>query len=186
MAFVSYPMTKPREIALWASPIHGVGTVHQYSRVVSHLDQGPGNTAWPTADLALYVPIKVKQACVLKKLWVATATTGTGNIDLGIFNRAGTKVISTGAVAKQAAAADQTVDVTDTPLTAGLYYMALVDHTNTATYRMFTIAAPSLAAMGVRSQAGVTTTLPTTATWLTADTLGVTPIMGFLVEPTVA
>lgn len=54
-----------------------------------------------------------------------------GNFDIGIYDRFGNRMVSSGATAKAAASTEQIVDVTDTVIGPGHYYLAMAaDGTN--------------------------------------------------------
>ena len=78
------------------------------------------------------------------------------------------------------------MDVTDITIGPGLYYIALVDGTDTATYIGWAPTAPMLAAAGVLTEALGSVALPATATWGLNQTLARLPNMGVLLETTVA
>lgn len=161
-----------------ANSVHGFGTV------VLHVAQVTTATAWPTANLAVYVPIRVLSRKVVKKLWIAAGSTGTGNVDIGVYDAAGTRLVSSGSTAKVASNSEQVLDVTDTPLGPGLFYMALVSSNNTDTFvRDNNWAAPGLAANGVLSESVFP--LPATATWAVDQTLTYLPEFGMLFGTTV-
>lgn len=140
---------------------------------------------WPTANLAIYVPIRVLRSQVVKKLWFASFTTGTGNVDIGIYDALGTKLVSSGSTAKVATVLEQVFDVTDTTLMPGLVYMALVCSNNTDTFYGLGPAAPNHAAAGILTQASALP-LPATATWAIGQTLTFVPMMGMLFGTLVA
>ena len=57
----------------------------------------PGALAWATANKAIYVPHRVTAPILVKRLWFA-GNNATGNVDVGIYTLAGTKIVTTGAV----------------------------------------------------------------------------------------
>jgi hypothetical protein len=150
--------------------------------------QGSSTQTWITADLAQYIPVRIRRHVVAKKFWFSQGATGTNNIDIGIFDRGGTKVISTGLTAKAAATDCKIVDVTDTPLKPDLYYLGMTCVSATATFIMFGISnLPVLAGQGVRQQQlGAGAALPSSAAggWVEANTLDRVIRMGIMVEPT--
>jgi hypothetical protein len=133
--------------------------------------------AWPTANLAIYVPIRVSSACLVRKLWVACGSTGTDNIDVGLYDAAANRKVSSGTVAK-VTSAEKIVDVTDLFILPGLYYMGLVCAVNTATFSRFGHTAPNPAAYGCLTQALGSTLLPDPAVWAVDNTLAYVPQMG--------
>jgi hypothetical protein len=175
------------------SPSQGLRLPHYHS--IDTENSGPGAmwrntvasaTAYPTANLAIYVPIRVRYPVTIRKLWVPSGTTGTGNFDLGLYNAAGTRLVSTGSQAKGTSAVEQVIDVTDTPIAAGLYYLAICADSGTDTYYGAVMAAPLPAAVGVLTQDVGSVTLPATASWGVANTLGKWITVGALAEATVS
>lgn len=172
----------PQLTQLWSGVPHSIDTMTSYGTCfVSGLGAAAA-TAYPTANMAIYVPFRLRHTVTAKKTWVACQTTGTGNIQIGLYDQTGARLITSGNVAKVAAADELVVDTTDTVLAAGLYYMALVDATTTATYHVFVPAAPNAAAYGVRTEAVGSISLPATATWTVNQTLAYIPIMGLFTE----
>lgn len=125
------------------------------------------SAAWPTANAAAYVPFLIYYPYVAKLMfWINTATVGTNNVDVGIYNSAGVKLVSSGSVLTAGATTVQNTDITDTLLLPGLYYMAMaVDGTtDTFFYLQSGTTAPVPRALGVYQEAAAFN-LPATATF---------------------
>lgn len=91
---------------------------------------GLTSTAWPNANDALFVPIAVPVPVTVYQMACGTGTGTTGNFDLGIYDVGGNLLVSTGSTAKTTANVERVVNVTDTVLLPGLYYLAMsVDDT---------------------------------------------------------
>lgn len=90
--------------------------------------------AWQTANMAVYVPFVVAETVTVVKMWVLNGATVSGNVDVGIYNAAGTKQVSMGSTAMAGANLIQEFDVADTALTAGQYYMAMAVDNVTASF----------------------------------------------------
>ena len=140
---------------------------------------------WPSANLAIYVPIAVPSRVVVRKLWFGSFTTGTGNVDMALYDAAGVAVVTATNAAKVAAQQEQVFDVTDTTVGPGLYYIGLSSDSATDTFYRVVHLAPLPAAYGVLTEASAYP-LPSTATWTVDNTLAVVPVMGMLLEATVA
>lgn len=143
-------------------------------------------STYPTANLAIYTPVVFTDLGVVKKLWVASSTIGTGNFDVGLYNSAGTRLVSTGSTAKGTTTTEQIVDVTDTTVLPGLYYIGFNCSNNTDSFNVTTTTAPYLAASGVLTEAVGSVTLPATATWTVDQTLTKVITCGVLMEATAA
>ena len=142
--------------------------------------------AWPAANLAVYVPIRVAVRVVVRQLWLASEATGTGNVDVGLYNQAGTRLVSAGSTAKIAATNEQIFNVTDTTTGPGLYFWALSCSNSTDTFNRAAPVAPIPAALGVLTESLGSVTLPATATWVVNQTLAYVPMGGVLLETVAA
>ncbi len=142
---------------------------------------GWASTAWPSANRAYYYPVVVAVPVVVTKLFVANGATASGNLDVGLYTVDGTRLLSTGSTAQAGTAAIQAVDVTDTLIGAGLYYLAL-SHSNTVgTYMRVSLNANLKRLHGVMQQASALP-LPATATFATAAGSYLAPV-GMLCAP---
>jgi hypothetical protein len=181
MAYTALYADPRRPQPRWALPAHSIDNVWAYGSINTNITNAINtNIAWPAANFAIYVPVVVKHMVTVRKLWFSSGTTGTGNIDMGIYSRAGARVINSGSIAKGTAATEQVIDITDTLLKPDLYYLALQGSNGTDTFARMTVAAPAFAATGVRSQAVGSFGLPSTATWTVDQTLAYLPLMGML------
>lgn len=145
----------------------------------------PAAAAWPSANMAIYVPLRIPSRIVVLKLWFASGVTGTGNVDMGLYDATGAAVISATNAAKEAATTEQVFDVTDTTVGPGLYYIALSSDSGTDTMLRYAPAAPIPLAQGVLTEASAYP-LPATATFVADQTLAYIPVMGLLIEAIVA
>ena len=118
-----------------------------------------------TANLAYYYPFILYEYETVYKVWWENAGAISGNVDAGVYNERGERLVSTGGVAQSGASSIQISNVTDTPLAPGCYYFAFVIDNTTARIRMTDAPSPRvLRAAGVRSQASAYP-LPATATF---------------------
>ncbi len=74
--------------------------------------------------MAIFVPVRTPYPVVVYKLVVGSGTTANGNFDVGIYDRFGTRIVSSGTTAKTSST-ENVVDITDTVLGPGLYYLAM-------------------------------------------------------------
>lgn len=166
--------------------VRGPGVQHWHSIDTSTISSGLATypqtgQAWPTANLAIYVPVVVKAPAIVKKLWFSSSGTAAGNYDLGLYTAAGVALLRQGSTAK--GGAGETVwDCTDTPIGPGLYYMGLVSSTNTDTFGMMAAwAAPIPTALGVLTESSALP-LPATATFAVTQSLTKVPLMGMFLD----
>lgn len=89
---------------------------------------------WTTANLAVFCPFVVPYAVTAYQMAVENGATLNGNIDVGIYDVLANRLVSSGSVAQAGASAIQTVDITNTLLEPGSYFMALVSDSTTATF----------------------------------------------------
>lgn len=78
---------------------------------------------WRASNRALFVPVALPKG-VVRALAVFNGNVVSGNIDLGLYTQAGTRIVSKGSTAQAGGSAIQTLDVTDTQVEAGTYLMA--------------------------------------------------------------
>lgn len=161
-------------------------SIDTFRNGVAHFHTGYGAVVWGTQYRAVYVPLRVRQRVTVRKLWVFHGSTGTGDFDVGIYDAAGTRLVSTGSTAKTAATAVKVVDVTDTVVGPGLYYLALNADSATDTYQADSDPAPICASMGVLTETLGSVTLPATASWAADQTLALYPGAGAFVVTTVS
>ena len=115
---------------------------------------------WPAVNRAIYCPILVEDPVTVKQL-VVWPTVQSGNFDIGIYTETGKRVISKGSTAVGAANTMQPVDITDTPLTPGFYYLGMsCDNTTAAFQRSNNGDADMMTVFGVQNQALGAVTLP--------------------------
>jgi hypothetical protein len=168
--------------------VRGPGVQHWHS--ISTITDGlvaPQNATsstvtWPTANLAIYVPVIVRARVVVKQLWFANQTTASGNYDIGLYDAGGTGLLRKGSAAKPSGSDEVVWDCTDTTIGPGIYFLALAMSVNTDTlYGNNTPSPPNFAAMGLFSEASALP-LPATATFAVPQTLAVYPIIGMFLD----
>lgn len=144
--------------------IGSTGSTSVASDVASSVASTFGAGAWPTANRALYYPFWVEEACLAQKMgvWV---TTQSGNLDVGIYDEKGTRLVSMGSTAVGAAGL-QVLDIADTWLAPGTYFAAMCVDTTAAFFeRTGSVSTNGLRMCGVRQQDVGAVTLPSPATF---------------------
>ena len=125
-------------------------------------------SAWPSANRAIYVPVIVESYVTAYQM-AFEVTTQSGNYDIGIYDEAGTLLVAKGSTTVPAIGL-AAVDITDTPLTPGTYFLALVmNNTTVAVWRQSAGTSGSLSVAGVQDQ-DTAFALPSTATFSTPAT----------------
>lgn len=129
-----------------------------------------------TSDKAYYIPVSVNGPITIVKMFFITGTSPSGNVDLGIYDRGGTRLVSTGSTAVSGSATTtQVIDVTDTILSGGLYYLALALSSGGGV-QAWAPAVANCRAMGVLEQASAFP-LPSSATFAALSTTGRIPFV---------
>lgn len=85
------------------------------------------------ANAAIFQPYMLPQRFLAVKMAITTGTTPSGNVDVGIYDRWGTRLVSIGSTAIGAASTRQEFDITDTVLEPGLIYIAFAGSATTVT-----------------------------------------------------
>lgn len=135
--------------------------------LVSGAWPGVGTITWPSANRAIYMPIRIPWPYRVARVFWANGGTITGNVDLGIYTSGGAKIYSTGSTAQSGTSTLQFVTVT-TPfvLAPGSYYIAMAVSAVTANLVQggTTFALGAIRAMGCLQQ-DTALPVPTSATF---------------------
>ena len=97
---------------------------------------GPNSQNFVTASLAVFVPFGVPEPVTITKLGWGNGAAVAGSLDAGIYDASGTRLVSTGSTLQATTSVLQVVDVTDTTLARGVYYLALASDTSGATQKV--------------------------------------------------
>lgn len=127
------------------------------------------SAVWPSANLAVYMPVCVQIPCIITKFFSHNGTVASGNIDIGLYTNDGCRLISTGSTAQSGTSVVQSVDVTDTLIGAGIYYIAMAMDNTTGTVIRVASNANLMRLHGMYQQASAFA-LPATATFATPST----------------
>lgn len=173
------PPTQLQQLALL--PMQGPFNLFNQMRLIGGT---PGSTAWTSSNRALYIPFALPVPTLVRRLWVAIgATGGTNSVDLGIYSDTGTRLVSHGGTTAGTANQVQFLDVTDTIIGPGAFYMACAMNGTTATTIRITASNEWPKAFGILMQASAYP-LPATATFATVASMNVIPIIGFATTAT--
>jgi hypothetical protein len=111
----------------------------------------PASNNFVTANLAIFVPFWVPETVVIYKMGWGNGTAVAGNIDVGIYDEAGVRLVSTGTTAQSGTSVVQVVDVGDTTLARGRYYLAAASDTSGATQKWIAV----IPAAGIPQSLGI-------------------------------
>ena len=92
------------------------------------------SSAWTTANRAIFIPFTVEQTVTAYQIAVENGATLNGNLDVGIYDLNGNRLVSSGTTAQAGVSVMQSIDITDTVLTPGYYFLAMSTDSTTATY----------------------------------------------------
>lgn len=112
--------------------------------------------AWVSANDPLALPFVLRKGGTVTQLGWLNGSAAGGGVDLGIYNTSWVRMISTGAQTGSGNTAWQWIDVTDTPLAAGRYYLAMSRDNITASRQLFvnhTALASLMGLMGCQDSA---------------------------------
>jgi len=122
------------------APMPGCWTPDWGISTYAILASGPSSASFEYPNRAAYFPILVPCMSVIRRFWWVNGTTVNASyvIDAGLYADAGYKpgsrLISTGNTAQGTASQVQFVDVTDTTIGPGRYWLALASSSNVATF----------------------------------------------------
>lgn len=144
------------------------------------------SAAFPAANLGVFFPITLRYSVLLQQFFWYNGSTATGNIDIGIYTEDGTKIISSGNTGQTGTSVLQLVNVTDTQLGVGNYYLALASSSASSTFFSTTQSGARFAqSLGIYQQASASP-LPATATFASySQATAFYPYIGFSSVPTV-
>ncbi len=104
---------------------------------------------WPAANRALFTAIYIEHQCVAKRLAVVV-TTQAGNLDLGIYDETGARIVAKGTTAT-AAAGTQILDITSgvtgtasPTLSPGTYFLGMGCSSGTAAFKSSTLTSAEM------------------------------------------
>jgi len=126
---------------------------------------GVGNAAWPTANKVIYVPFFISKPVTLVKATWCNGATVSGNLDIGLYDEFGHRLINSGSTAQSGVNVLQTWDMTDTLFNPGRYYSAMTFDNATGIVRRANPLAIWLNANGVQEEVTGSFGLPATATF---------------------
>ncbi len=124
------------------------------------------SAAYPTADLALYVPFSLLERITVVKLFCHNGAAVAGNVDIRLYDINGVALTPSVQVAQAVINVLQEFDIVDVPIGPGLFYMGIVlSNVGGALFRGLTLALGG-ALMGMaQEQLAAGAALPNVATF---------------------
>lgn len=140
----------------------------------------PASAVHPVANLAIFVPFVLAESITVVKLFNMNGSTAVNNIDVGIYDSSGTRLVSSGSTVQSGINVIQEFDVTDTVMGPGLFYLAKASNDQATSFRWVhpSATAPTefLQTLGM-AQMATAFPLPATAT-LAAIAQNYVPLIG--------
>lgn len=119
-------------------PLSGVGSAGSYS-----------STPFGSANQAQLVPIVLRYPIEVVRLFCVNAATVSGNIDIGIYDAVGRRIVSTGSIAQSGVNSVQSAGVGPIILGPGLFYTALTADNTTGEFEAMQIKAAVWSTAGI-------------------------------------
>lgn len=123
---------------------------------------------WPAANRAIYIPFTVANIFTAQTMGLANGNAVSGNVDVGIYDGQGHRLVSAGSTAQAGTSVIQAFDIADTILLPGLYYLAVALDNGTGKTMACMDALPNPRAYGILSQS-TAFALPASATFAAAQ-----------------
>lgn len=89
-------------------------------------------TSWPSANLAIYVPIQIPCRFTVARFMSANGNVVAGNLNMGLYSTSGKLLCSTGAIAQAGTNVVQYIGITNQSFPMGDYFMALLASSTSA------------------------------------------------------
>jgi len=164
-------------------------TIHPWSlESIGSIESGgprlteTASAVYPAANLALFIPFSLTKSVTVTKLFCLNGAVVNGNIDLGIYDVYGVRLISSGSVAQAGVNVIQSFDIADTRMGSGNFYFAVAMNNIVGTLfsaAMFAAIAPAITGMAEMAAA-----FPLPAVAVFAQITGnYIPVIGALINP---
>ena len=156
------PLVPPTILTPWA--VEAIGL--QLDVLSADSLWGTASAVYPSANLAIYIPFSVSTPITVVKLFSVNGATVSGNIDVGINDPTGVRIISSGSTLQSGTNAVQEFDIADTLIGPGEFFLAVAMNNVTGTLFRGTVSATTVigASTGMYQQA-TAFALPATATF---------------------
>ena len=85
----------------------------------------PTSAVWPSANRAIFIPFRLWHPITARLLFVHNGAAVNGNLDVGLYDPDGNRLVSSGSTAQAGINVIQTLNIADTQLGPGWFYMAM-------------------------------------------------------------
>jgi hypothetical protein len=144
--------------------------------LASHGNSTTSSRTWGVANSAVYIPFINPATAVIKKLFHGNAAVVSGNIDVGIYDEDGNRLVSAGSTAQAGTSTIQAFDVTDITIPPGRYYIAVAFDNTTGTSQSW-LMQTTMPGWGLAYQTAAFP-LPATATFAALAASAIIPTAG--------
>ena len=163
--------------ATMLGPVVTITPYHLLSCGLFMAEVAPSSGTFVAANRAVYIPFRIPAPMVVTQLFSMNGAAVSGNIDVGIYDKDGTRLVSSGSTAQAGTSTIQAFNITDTLIGPGQFYLAVaMDNATGTLLRIFLFPANGTKVMGVAQQASAFA-LPATATFAT-ESSGYFPMIG--------
>ncbi len=122
------------------------------------------SAVYPTANKIYYIPFRIGATVLVKRLYCVNGAAVSGNIDLGVYDQNGKRLIVAGSTAQASTNVPQAIDTTDTELLPGCYYFGIQCSNTTSAFFRNNSAVSLLQGRGLYMETAGGIGLPSTAT----------------------
>lgn len=136
--------------------------------------------AFPTANKVFYLPFRAPTALIVQQMFISNGAV-SGNVDVGIYTKDGTRLVRSGSTAQAGASVLQTFNITDTLIGFGEYYMAVTLDNNTGELQRRSLTVPLPTIAGVLIETTGAFGLPAVASFTSAVDAYL-PFMGLVAQ----
>jgi hypothetical protein len=143
-------------------------SIHAELAVLNSFNTGAVNArasaVWNAVSKIMFMPVPCPGPFTVMKFACENGAAVSGNLDMGLYTPEGQLIVSTGSTAQSGTSGWQVIDVTDTAVPPGWYYLAMVLDNVTGTNDRLGSLAALKRMYGCREQLS-TFPLPTSATF---------------------
>jgi hypothetical protein len=120
-------------------PIIAVGSSACIDEGMTSYNQIGTITGWQYgANVGVFIPFTINRIVTVYKMFYSATTAPSGNVDVGLYDDQGNRIVSMGSTAGAVTNNMQQLDIADTVLLPGTYYQAMACSTNSSgVFRMW-------------------------------------------------
>jgi hypothetical protein len=128
-----FPSVSPLSVPHLAGSLSPLNNLNPLAGLGFMADPTVANAVYPSANYAIFSPVVVPQTVTVYQMAWGNGVP-SGNVDVGIYDIAGNRLVSSGSTAGAGSSTTQAVDITDTVLNPGIYFFAIACDNTTATF----------------------------------------------------